>query len=68
MIVRVRVPQGSVVQYRLYFLDGAGCVAGPPYEFEADNDETAIKVADAWREGRRMELWRRARRVEVWGA
>ena len=48
---------------RLYFLDGTGRVAAPPYEFEADGDETAVKVAEGWREGRRIELWCGSRKI-----
>ena len=56
---------GQLQQYRLYFLDGAGKVESAPYEFEAEGDETALKVAEAWPEGRAVELWAGARRVEV---
>lgn len=57
---------GHVQQYRLYFLDAAGKVASAPYEFEAEGDDTALKVAEAWREGRAGELWAGARKIEVW--
>ena len=53
-------------QYRLYFLDGVGHITAAPYQFEADSDETAIRLADGWREGRKMELWCRDRRVHAW--
>jgi len=56
---------GPLRQYRVYFLDGDGRVASAPYEFEADSDETAVKVAEAWREGRRIELWCRARKIRL---
>ena len=52
-------------QYRLYFLDGAGHIT-MSHEFFADNDGAAIKIAEGWRQGRRMELWCRDRRVEEW--
>ena len=58
--------RGSPRQYRLYFLDGAGHVTGAPYGFEADDDQTAIKLAEAWREGRVMELWNLDRRAQCW--
>lgn len=71
--VRVRVPGvrraadgGSLHQYRLFFLDGAGHVAAPPYPFEADTDETAIKLAKGMREGRRVELWCGTRLIRRW--
>ena len=52
--------------YRLYFFDGAAHIERA-HEFEAADDMAAIKIASAWREGRRMELWKRDRRVKVWG-
>ncbi len=55
--------EGPMQQYRLYVLDGAGHVASAPYEFEAPNDAVAMKVAEAWREGREIELWCRDRKV-----
>ena len=61
-----RTGDGTVKQYRLYFVDGSGKVASAPHEFEADADETAVRVAEAWREGRRGELWSGSRRVETW--
>jgi hypothetical protein len=56
-----------VVQYRLYFFDGAGHVE-KAHEFEARDDETAIRIAEGWREGRHIELWSRARKVKGWKA
>lgn len=57
---------GAPSEYRLYFFDGSGRIASPPYEFEAPNDETAIRIAEAWREGRSIELWNRDRKVYCW--
>lgn len=54
---------GPLRQYRLYFLDGLGHVAAAPYEFEAPSDELAIKMAEAWREGRDIELWCGQRKI-----
>jgi hypothetical protein len=58
---------GPLQQYRLYFLDGAGRITSSPHNIEADGDETAVRLAEAWREGRSMELWCGERRVQVWG-
>lgn len=38
------------------------------HEFFADNDDEAIKIAEGWREGRKIELWCRARIVRTWDA
>ena len=54
---------GPLRQYRLYFLDGDGRIASPPHHFEADCDVTARKLAEAWREGRNLELWCGARKI-----
>jgi hypothetical protein len=51
--------------YRLFFFDGAAHIERA-HEFEARDDEAAISISEAWREGRRMELWQRGRRVKVW--
>ena len=53
------------MQYRLFFLDGAGHIQRA-HEFIADDDEAAIQIAEVWREGRRMELWQRDRKVKRW--
>lgn len=58
---------GPPKQYRIYFFDGAGQIAVAPYEFEAPDDETAMRIAEAWREGRTIELWNRERKVRCWG-
>jgi len=54
-----------MMSYRLFFFDGGGHIQ-KAHEFVADDDTAAIKIAVAWREGRRMELWQRDRRVKVW--
>jgi hypothetical protein len=57
--------KGSRLQYRLYFIDGDGHMVGTPYEFEAPDDETAVKVARSWSGERKVELWCRHRRIAV---
>jgi hypothetical protein len=54
-------------QYRIYFIDGAGGLARAPHEFTAADDDDAVRIAEAWREGRRMELWQYGRRIRCWG-
>lgn len=51
--------------YRLYFFDGAAHIERV-HEFEAKDDEAAVRISESWREGRRMELWHRDQRVKVW--
>jgi hypothetical protein len=54
------------IQYRLYFLDGLGHIE-KAHEFEAQDDEAAVQISEAWREGReRMELWQGSRIVKRW--
>jgi len=55
------------VQYRLYFLDELGHFTRA-HEFFAENDEAAIKLSEAWREGRAVELWCHKRKVRSWAA
>jgi hypothetical protein len=55
----------SGVQYRLYFFDGVGHIS-TSHEFFAEDDGEAIKIAEAWLEGRAAELWTRDRKVHSW--
>lgn len=57
--------QQSGEEYRLYFFNG-GARIRYSHEFIADNDEAAIKIAEGWREGRKMELWNHDRMVKSW--
>lgn len=52
-------------QYWLFFLDGLGHFE-KLHEFEAEDDEAAMRISEGWREGRRIELWQRDRRVRQW--
>ena len=54
-------------QYRLFFFNGGRHIQ-LAHEFEAENDEAAIRVAEGWREGRKMELWQRDRTGKRWGS
>ena len=56
---------GGMQEYRLFFFDGVRHIE-KAHEFEAENDEAAIKISEGWREGRSMELWHRDRRVKLW--
>ena len=49
--------------YRLYRLDGAGKIIGADW-VEAEDDNAALREADARTSGGKYELWQRARRVE----
>jgi hypothetical protein len=54
-----------MADYRLYFLEGEGHIARPPYEFAAQDDIAAILQAEAQTHqiGGAAELWCRGRRV-----
>ena len=52
-------------EYRLFFFNGEGRFL-KVHEFAANGDEHAIRISEAWREGRGMELWHRDRRVQRW--
>lgn len=60
-------PKPGELSYRLYFLDGVGRRIVSSHEFFAANDEDALKIAESWREGRKVELWERGRIVKIWG-
>jgi hypothetical protein len=57
-----------LTQYRLYFLHSVERLISFSHEFEADDDERAIRIAEGWREGRRAELWSGARKLKSWEA
>lgn len=63
---QTRGGSGPLQQYRLFFLDG-GHIAAAPYQFEAESDAAAIRLAEAWREGRDIELWCGNRQVRLDG-
>ena len=72
---RTRAPTRSanpgktpLTQYRLYFLREVSDHISRAHEFEAENDESAIRISEGWREGRRAELWAGARKIRSWGA
>jgi len=54
-------------QYRLYFLESFDRLISYSHEFEARDDEHAVKISEAWLEGRRAELWNGTRKVRKWG-
>jgi len=60
-----RGPRDGELSYRLYFLAGDGHIS-KSHEFMAADDMAALKIAEGWREGRKMELWQRSRRVKLW--
>lgn len=56
----------SLRQYRLYFLESVDKLISYSHEFEAEDDDHAVRISEAWREGRRAELWCGARKVRAW--
>jgi hypothetical protein len=60
---RGAVPMG---EYRLYFLDSVDRLISRSFEFEAASDEAAIRLAEAWREGRPVELWCGTQKLRTW--
>lgn len=54
--------------YRLYFLDGDSSHILECREFEALDDDAAIRLADSWQALGPMELWCRDRRIQRWNS
>ncbi len=52
--------------YRLYFLDRFSGHIDHFREFEAEDDESAIGIAEGWREECPMELWNRQHKLKHW--
>ena len=53
--------------YRLYFMDRFSGHIDHFREFEAEDDNAAFAVAEAWRNGEVMELWNQERKLWHWG-
>ena len=52
--------------YRLYFMDRFSGHIDHFREFEAEDDEGALVIAEGWHEDRPMELWNRQRKLKHW--
>ena len=52
--------------YRLYFMQRFSGHIDHFREFEAEDDDAAITLAESWREDRPMELWNRERKLRRW--
>lgn len=52
--------------YRLYFMDRFSGHIDHFREFEAEDDDSALEIAERWREDRPMELWNRQRKLKHW--
>ena len=61
-----RAPAGTLRQYRLYFLESVDHLISHSHEFEAEDDDRAVRISEAWREGRGAELWCGSRKVKHW--
>jgi hypothetical protein len=59
-------PGAPTREYRLYFLHPTDGHFVRSFDFQAAHDEEALRMADAWREGRRMELWNGTRKIRSW--
>ncbi|HUP67554.1 MAG TPA: hypothetical protein VM145_05010 [Sphingomicrobium sp.] len=55
-----------MLYYRLYFMDRFSGHIEHFREFEAVDDDVAISLAEAWANGRAMELWNRHRKLKRW--
>ena len=52
--------------YRLYFMDRFSGHIEYFREFEAEDDNAALAIAESWHEDRAMELWNRERKLKRW--
>lgn len=57
---------GTLGYYRLYFIDRSSGHIDHFREYEAEDDQAALAVAERWREDGPMELWNRDRKLKVW--
>ena len=52
--------------YRLYFMHRLSGHIDHYREFEAEDDDAALAIAEDWREDRPMELWNLERKLKHW--
>ena len=52
--------------FRLYYFDRFSGHIDHFREFDADDDQAAMAVAERWHDGRPMELWNGERRLNRW--
>jgi len=52
--------------YRLYFMDRFSGHIEHRREFLADDDATAISIAEGWSNGQPMELWEGGHKLKRW--
>jgi hypothetical protein len=52
--------------YRLYFMDQFTGHIDHFREFQAEDDMSALGIAERWREERPMELWQQQRKLKHW--
>lgn len=52
--------------YRLYFMDRVSGHIDHFREFQAEDDDAALEIAERWRENVPMELWNLERKLKHW--
>ena len=57
---------GEMAGYRLYFMDRFSGHIEHRREFFADDDATAIGIAESWGNGQPMELWEGEHKLKRW--
>lgn len=55
-----------MLYFRLYYFDPHSGHIDHFREFEAEDDASALAIAEAWANGCCMELWNRDRRLKRW--
>jgi hypothetical protein len=55
-----------MLYYRLYYFDRFSGHIDHFREFEAEDDDSAVALAEQWDGGTPMELWNRERRLRRW--
>lgn len=55
-----------MLYYRLYFMDRFSGHIDHFREFEAEDDSSALELAERWQNGSPMELWNRHRKLKRW--
>ena len=63
-----RPKRSGMKDYRIFFRNPADRRITRAFEFQAKDDEAAVRIAEGWREGRAIELWNESQFVRGWDA
>jgi hypothetical protein len=61
-----RLQRHGMKDYRIFFRNRAERRIIRAFEFQAKDDDAAVRIAEGWREGRGIERWNETHLVRTW--